>query len=329
MDANYFDEINLVKNVWQCLLCFEKIKPDIIHLFVNYTNIRLLPVLLFSPAPVVYDPYDCVKGMFNKKFKLSWIEEWAEKVFFKKADHLCARSLEPQYLKRHYGYKLPPSTYFPDYSWCAPPIHTDKVLKNCEELSIVYVGGINVENKYPEGYKIGQLLEIGRILGKQKIHLHIYPAFPLNDNNFKEYFSLYFTESEKNFYFHIHTPLEKSELLKVIGKYDAAINILPHESISDTKIAYSKAKIKFCTSNKIFDYIEGGLPIILCGGFHQRGIVRRYGKLVYSNTTDKIRSSIEKVYLIKSLGNSKNTNQIDLQSHAKRLQYMYLKTMQQ
>jgi len=318
---NYFDEIYIVQNPWKCLMQIDRIKPDVIHLFVNYTVSRLLPVLFFSRVPVVYDPYDCIKGMFKRKFKLPWFEEFAEKLCFQKADHLCARSLEPLYLKRKFKYILPSSTYFPDYSWKPPALQGRKIILEDSELHVVYAGGIANEDRYPKKYfGFSQYIDVGRALAKQKIHLHLYPANPIGQDQFKNYYSLYYKEAEKNPYFHIYERVTHTKLMDKMRRYDVGLHIFGIGINHDDCFSISRAKAEYSTAAKLFDYLELDLPVLIHNGFHQRGIIRHYGRTISVDNIYDVRKS-----LVECLKKQKTAKKEDfyLDVQAFRLKNMY------
>jgi len=322
INENYFDEYHIIKNPWECLKLIRIKRPDVVHLFVGYTNARLLPVLLFSPLPVVYDPYDCVRGMFNRKFKLPWVEEWAEKVFFTKADQLCTRSLEPVYLKRKFKYQLPPSTYFPDYCWKRPKKRDIKKIREGNELHVIYAGGINPEDRYPKKvFGFSQYIDVGRALAKQKIHLHLYPASAFTEHQFKNHYSIYYEESKENPYFHIYEPVTHTKLMEEMSKYDVGLHIFGIDINHNDCFAFNRAKADYSSAAKLFDYLEMGLPVLVHDGFHQRGIIRHYGRTISVDNIYDVRKS-----LVECLKRQKpaKTKDFCLDVQAFRLRNMYL-----
>jgi len=323
-DSNkYFDEHYIMNNSWQYLKLIRKINPDIIHLFVGYTNAHMLPVLRFSPVPVVYDPYDCLRGMLHGKYKHSKLEEWAEKYCIQNADHLCSRSLEPLHLKRKYNYSLPPSTYFPDYCWKTPKV--SNIDRTCNrELHVVYAGGINPEDKYSsEDYGFAQYIGVGRELARQKIHLHLYPANPIPKSDFSNFYSLYLKEAEKNQYFHIYEKVPHSELMSAIEGYDAGmhLNIFSKVESYENQYSVTREKLKYSTANKIFDYIEVGLPVIIFDNSHISGLIKHYGTGISVKTDRDVRQCISSKL---SRTKAESMNSATLKYHAHRLNKMYL-----
>lgn len=316
----YFNSFHKAENAWQALYWLEQLQPDVVHLFVCYNNIVMLPVLLFAPCPVVYDPYDCVKGMFRPEYQLHPLELFAERVCFARASHICARSLEPLYLRRNFGYRMPAVTYFPEYCWNEPIRRSVRKVGKDEPLHIVYCGGIFPEGRYPsEEYGYAQYLEIGRILASQKIHLHIYPAVPPMCRNFKEFFAIYIEESEKNPYFHFYEPFSNRLLRTVLRNYHAAIHIMG-TSINGSLGHATRAKLDYSTANKIFDYIEAGLPVVIHNGKHQRGLVRHYGEIVEIHDLSEVRQALTQV-LARAASDSRSIPTLSRQAH--RLDSMY------
>lgn len=305
---DYFDEIYFATNPWKCLKLIQFIKPDVVHLFVNYTNARMLPILWFSPAPIVYDPYDCMKGMMKPEQKLPWFEEYTEKLWFKKADHLCSRSLEPMYIKKTYNYAMPPSTFFPDYCWKKPQFKIRQEDKR-DDIRIFYSGGVVEETES------SCFIDLGRSLMKQQIHLHIYPSTNIVNKINRQYI---FDEAKKNPYFHIHNQVPYSILMEEALKYDAAIVFLLN---SESKELYvTREKFKYATSNKLFDYIESGLPVIYFEKSHMKSLTEHYGTAIMSKSYSDIRKAIisdkKKQYI-------NNSNTSTLAFHSQRLHTMY------
>lgn len=290
--AQYFDRHFKESDPWRILMLLNDLKPDITHLFVNYNNAQMLPVLMYAPSPVVYDPYDCVQGMIAEKHQLSYTEVAAERICFARADHVCARSLEPLYLRRQFRYRMPQTTYFLDYCWQEPHQRAFKVRGKDEELHVAYCGGIWPEDQFPASeFGYAQYIDIGRALARQAIHLHLYPAPTPNNANTVDFFALYLAEAETNPYFHFHQPLPNDRLLEVLRQYDAAMHIMG-VSVNHNLGRATRAKLDYSTANKLFDYIEAGLPVIIHDGKHQRGVVRHYGATVEITDIEHVREAL-------------------------------------
>jgi glycosyltransferase involved in cell wall biosynthesis len=317
-----FDGFHQTGNVWQMLKVLDDINPDIVHLFINYNNAHLLPILYHSPSPVIYDPYDCLKGMFKPAYQAHWAELYAERLNFKHADHVCSRSLEPLYLRRTHGYRMSDTTYFAEYCWQEPTQKEPRKIDSDDDLHIVYVGGIWPEDRYsPREFGYAQFLDIGRELNSRGLHLHLYPAPTPANLHFEDFFSRYLDEDKKNHRFHIHKPLPYHELLSVLPSYDAALHIVRNWTMDGLGRA-SEVKQKYSFANKLSDYIEAGLPIIIHNGFHQAAYVRHYGKsITFSglNDFDLLSKRIKDIRSKRIIPNRCST----VRFQAKRLSNMY------
>jgi len=319
MVAQHFDAYYQARNVWQILTALDDLQADVAHLFVNYNNIEMLPILLFAKAPVVYDPYDCMRGMFRAGSEPPFFELIAERIGFAYADHICARSLEPLYLRRHYGYHMPATTYFPEYCWQPPARRELRPINEENELHVVYCGGVWPEDRFPPAeYGYAQYIEVGRVLAEQRVHLHIYPAPTPANTDFESFFALYLAETERNSFFHLHRPLPYEELMRVLPQYDAAMHIMG-VSINENLGRATRSKLDYSTANKLFDYIEAGLPVIVHNGKHQRGLVRHYGYSVEISDLSALRTALRNVNMI---GGDKSAT-ADIGHHAHRLNRMY------
>lgn len=315
----HFDECLVASNPWRMLLLIDELHPDVIHTIVHEDNLWMLPVLLYADAPVVYDPYDCLQGMLEPEYQYSRWALMAERRWFAGADHICARSLEPRYLRRHCGYRIPSTTYFPEYCWQPPLRREPRQLHDSDDLHIVYCGGIWPEDRYSAaaaGY--AQYIEIGRALAQQRIHLHLYPATPPAGTTYEIFFALYLQESARNPFFHIYPTLPYAELMRELPKYDAALHIMGVR-VNQSLGSATRPKLDYSTANKLFDYIEAGLPVIIHNGRHQRGVVRHYGATVEITDIGEARGAL--LHVLRAGFSSKLSATIV--THADRLGFMY------
>lgn len=133
---------------------------------------------------------------------------------------------------------------------------TKKLSDEYGEIHLVYTGCIssNSEEKYI------YFIPLARTMAKQQLHLHIYPSNLSGVKNrdaniYREYYEL----DKKEKYFHFHKPVPYKELSKEIAKYDWGLWIHPEGVTYRT----CPEKRKVSMGNKLFSYLEAGLPIIV------------------------------------------------------------------
>jgi hypothetical protein len=314
----FYDGYFQAKSPWRVLDLIKLYRPDAVHLFVGYDILYMVPVVLWSPVPVVYDPYDCMRGMIKREYQMSFLRLKMEKICFERAAHICSRSVEPKLLKRRFGYRIPRITFFPEYCWKQPrPLNENWLGKN-GEIHVVYCGQVipeNIAQAKMSGF--AQYIQICRILAAQKAHLHIYPTF-YKGSDFENYFSLYLEEDQINPYFHFHRSVPHDVLIRELTQYQAALHVLGPR-VNTIIGAVTQEKVNYSTANKLFDYIEAGLPVIIHRGRHQLGIVRHYGKEILVDDLKKIRKDIIAAWQRPN----RSVRTCNLDFHAPRLGKMY------
>ncbi len=290
-----FDEVRMTPNAWSTLEAIDALRPDVVHLVVElWDRYRWVgQVMRRLDGPVVYDQYDCIRGMLDPSSAAPGEILAVEKDCFARASHICSRHLEPLSLRRDHGYEMPAATYFADYGWTTPISAPPRIVSSRDELHVVYCGGIWPEDRYSrETMGYGQYLEIGRNLAKQRIHLHLYPAPNLPVlGDFDGFFAEYLAESARNRFFHIYRPLPHDELMKRLASYDAALHVYGTRISADVG-RNSPAKVRYSSANKLFVYVEAGLPVIVHDGLHHRGVVRHYGQAIVLESIEHAREGL-------------------------------------
>lgn len=124
------------------------------------------------------------------------------------------------------------------------------------ELSLCYVGGIEPEGEFPES-PFGHL-EFASQCEQNHCHFHIYPP-DWDEKRYEEFIK----QDETNPYFHFHKPVPNNKLAEEISKYDYGVSPVK-DDIWNKKYSgqYTKEKLIYAGANKLFDYLDAGLPII-------------------------------------------------------------------
>jgi hypothetical protein len=229
-----------------------KIKPDVVHAFCEpYDHIQ--KILKEVKCPVVMTDGADFSGISTGIENIDDKTRQQEKFCFENVKALIYKG--PKFVTdyyRNHGYKIECE----ELTWVD---HTDqdlfitdseKLSQKDGEIHLVYTGHVSVKPEMKYCYYI----PLAKKLAAQNIHLHLYP----NPNQYKtsnEYLDL--DKNEK--YFHFHKPLPMKKLINEIAKYDWGLWVHAEDPSSRT----TKDKMKTGMVNKMFSYLEAGLPVIV------------------------------------------------------------------
>lgn len=241
---------------WTGLLSERKRLPVVIKtLNADLFNIISEPGLIArimknTNVPVIIDVLDgsAAKGIE----KLSKREYEREKYCFQHANGIIHRGpkIEIDYYKSH-GYKITcPMLRYLDYcnkEFFAEP-NVKKLSSEDRKYHIAHIGS---------GIFSHQGVAMIKKIIKQKIHYHLYsiPHSLISPNIFKELIML--NKNEK--YFHFEKPVPFDKVAIEISKYDFGAHIREKKSYQ----GFSPIILKVVTSNRIYTYLEAGLPIMI------------------------------------------------------------------
>jgi len=266
-----FEKTFLFRNQWHLRRIMRGI-PDIwlIHSFAPksyYPDIARQMKL----APFIHDMQDVYAIYYGLNPTQRWLQHELppERKCLEQASGLVAHSLEANEVYRQYGItRKPPNLFFPLYA------DNDFFCPNTknpapDDIHLVYVGGVAGSHRNPKQYGNIQFQSLIRILTSQQLHFHIYPSPSNIRADYEEYEEL----AKTNTYFHFHEPVAQQELPKELSRYHYGIHtafILDNEQ--------SAEKYKYCTTLKLFNYIEAGLPVIFSSDLtYLSWLVTRYG----------------------------------------------------
>jgi hypothetical protein len=267
-----FDETLLFRNNWHLKRILKGLKQiDLVHGFAPksyYCNEARKSV----DAPYIHDMQDVYATYYGLNPDLNWLKKELphERECLEKADGVVAHCLEANVAFRKYGISKKPKTlFFPLY--CDDDFFQEHTKKfNPNEIHLVYAGGIAGSHRNPKQYGNIQFHGLIDTLTKQGLHFHIYPSPGNQAIEYEEYEAI----AKKNPLFHFHQPVAQQELAKELGKYDFGIHL---GFVNDAEHAQSVDKYKYCTTLKLFNFIEAGIPTIISDNLiYQAWILNRH-----------------------------------------------------
>jgi hypothetical protein len=265
------------ESVWQLRRLLRDMRGvDLIHAFA-------IPSYHIRPAierrhdlPVLVDSQDLWASYYGPQSPRLYmqIDMKHEAFVLARADGLVAHSMELFYACEAYEIEQrPPTLFFPLF--CDEDDLVEVVPQPApEEIHLVYAGSIAGSFQPDKDFgniKFHRLIEV---LSAQRIHLHIYPAPTIRFQELilAEYQAL----ADRHPYFHLHGSVSQQELSEILAQYH--FGILPFYQ-ADT--ARSMHKFRRATSQKLFNYLEAGLPVILGSDIHfQHWMARSFGAAI-------------------------------------------------
>ena len=248
----------------------------ILHIFSHAdTNLELSQILINCKiifSKIVFDEYDVYIGMRNHISK-EIID--AELFCLKNADGLCSRYTCMEALEKN-GYDIcKRRIYFMD---CCNDFANYESLQKVEsdELNLIYAGTLLTDKAY-ETSKVVRLLEFGELCRENNTHLHIYPTF-YDRARLHTYIEL----EKENPYFHMHQPVSALKLAQEISQYDYGITSAQNDFLDcdNDEGIFTKELWLYCATNKLYDYLDAGLPIISAYPVGQAEILEKEGVLL-------------------------------------------------
>lgn len=259
------------KTIWELLYCLMISGGKVVHVFTHRGNahndkivIRLKELL----PPIVYDEYD-IAGVFYTNVSEEIIR--SEKYCLENTDGICNRGFEIEYLKCECDYHITaPAIQFQDY--CSEIQYSKKA--DMEKLSVCYVGGILAECEYPDFFEA--FIRLAEKCEENHCHFHVYPHV-FDECKFKAYIEL----DKENEYFHLHKPVSLERLSQEISQYDYGVFPICRRKLKSRIWTYNThEKLIYCTTNKYFDYLDAGLPIIAAHSYQQVQFFKKRGVIL-------------------------------------------------
>lgn len=249
----FFDCITIkyefYNSIEELIYLIKKNKCRTIHIFTIFTLIYTSYILIKNKSligQVVFETYDIIGG-FYKCFTNE--EYYIEKYCLENADGVSYReySLEYQTDIMKYDIKGKKIRF---YDYCIAKPMNNLLKKTNDELSICYVGFLEAKEDI--------YIELADKCRENKCHLHIHPSF-YDENKYKECIK----RDKEDSYFHFHSPVPYDDLINTLTQYDYGI-VPARDNLweDDYDVIQTKYKYIYLAGNKLFDYLEAGLPIV-------------------------------------------------------------------
>ncbi len=228
----------------------EEINPDIVHCFAEpYNHIEY--ILRKTKFPVIMSDGADFTGISNGIQNLERRTFEVEKYCFEKVSGIVHKGPKYEidyYINHGFNISCPEITWYDHCDYDLSPTIEPK--KNNDEIHIVYTGAISSNPNIKYIY----YLEFAKELARQKIHFHIYPN-PYQFQFAKAYKAL----ASREKYFHFHSPVPYKKMAKEISKYNWGL--WWHEPTGEKRVYHEKRKVGI--GNKLFTYLEAGIPTII------------------------------------------------------------------
>ena len=256
---NSFSATYQYQNEFDLMINALRHNPIVYHVFSNWNFQAAKLLISFRPGNIIFDNYDCLAGMLNPGVVSN--EILAEERFcFENADGICCRSLETQYLKKTLEFNFKGKRLLiPDCCWNDSREQKNPIKKFGEGFHVALVYNIDGPDNSEKSNKY-DLLTLARSFINSKIHLHVFPSTPGTYRNpaCKPYAELADGEN----YFHFYDTLPYESLREKLRQCSAGL-------IDDKLFMYNSMKVNtkqrgfYAVGNKLFDYLDEGLPIII------------------------------------------------------------------
>jgi hypothetical protein len=278
--AFYFSRSERYGDAWSALEIASAYTPAAYHVFVALMYETASVFVRHRPGPVVVDSCDLLAGMKSPWYIRRFYpgQQGLERYCLENADGVCSRDLQVQYLRKKFRYRRGgPTIFLPDLTLAAPPEKRER-RDPSGELHVVLMGIIAIERIHPY-WQDTHFFKLIRAIVEGGVHFHLYANAPLRRGDFERTFAEYLQLAKRNPRFHFHTPVPLSQLLQEMAGYDFGLhtagnmlNYRPTPHCGHLRPIYDAA-----VTNRQFDYLQAGLPIILHDGKAATWVFSRLG----------------------------------------------------
>jgi len=257
--ANYFTEIHQYHNPWEALKLAVRYTPVVYHVFSNWNFSVASTFIRHKPGKIVFDDYDMMAGMVNEDFARKHYpgQIKLERFCLETADGLCCRSLETQYVKRYMGYEYSGKRiFFTDYCWNAD-LHVQKSIDD-KCFTVANVGNLYIDENCDFNHPANYHLKLAVLLSQRNIRSYLFIASLTADCK------LFLQKAlAGNSYVRFGNMKYEQMLYKLHSQCQAGLICAPPSDMLMTDDAYRPTKRYYGVGNKLFDYVDAILPIVM------------------------------------------------------------------
>ncbi len=247
-------------------------RTRVMHYFTEWGDCEKAVVLLGHKElfpKMVFERYDTLSGLYYSVGTITDTQKQYERYCFEHAQGVCLREGIEGFLKNDLGFSIEGRVVwmqdcieqFAD----AEPMNGDD-----RELSLCYAGQVT---------EVMGVYELAEICDRNKCHFYVYPSGRPDPSG--EFWKKHMALVERSEYYHLNNPVPYNELMSIIGRYD--YSVVPYsrlKKIDKQKNDETEEKYKYAATNKIFDALAAGLPLVLSYNIEEAKILEGLGMAV-------------------------------------------------
>lgn len=276
--AKCFDESLLYSSPSEALLMGSRYRPAVYHVFSNWNFEVASFFVRYRPGKIVFDDYDVLGGTLLPSMLRTYRSQVVQERFcLENADGLSCRDLETQCVKRM-GYRLRGRRLLLlDFCWGEPVPDIPRWTRG-REFRIVNCGNIPVRTQAEITSHCADLINLAKKLVAQslnagEIHFHVYPVHPIWPEAPRRGAGQEIGLGDTQVFLHLHERVQPDELQKQLVQYDAG---LYHFDVPfHNPPTYNHSKFEYTSGNRVFDYLDAGLPVIIHGSKFMEYVTRQ------------------------------------------------------
>lgn len=327
----FFKKYIEILELWKLTHIIKKMNPYIFHCHTVLTTGAEI-VIKNAKAPIIIEyetaPIGIIKGIEN----LSEKDRIAERYCLEHTNGIIYRASidEIEYFKKR-GYKINcPTLLFSHY--CSKQLFAEQDIKKLSdkdhEIHLVYTGCMSAKQTNCD---YDYYIPLAKKLSSMKIHFNMYPPpfscdMTRDEKKFFKKHYEYIQLDKTNPYFHFHKPAKYEKLSQEIAKYD--FGVMDQIGLEYKLRDFNESLLQKCwIGNKLFSYLEAGIPIIVSEkAIGDKTIIENYkvGFTIKVGEINHIKEIIKKYDYEKLKGNVlKAREELSIDNQIERLEDFY------